>query len=97
MKTQQRNAFEKPRGLELAGHTHARVGRFAFRGETLLAAYAAAAVVGYEAQDTAAIVRRFADVDIAGVPGESGNLKVTVTGDLDLVRSGLETSRIEPR
>jgi len=68
-----------------------------FRGEPLLAAYAAAAVIGYEAQDTAAIVRRFADVDIEGIPGEPGNLKVTVPGDLELVRPGLETFRIEPQ
>ena len=61
-----------------------------FRAEPLLAAYAAAAAVGYQAQDTAAIVRRFADVDIEGVPGEPGNLKVTVPGDLDLVRPGLD-------
>ena len=68
-----------------------------FRGEPLLAAYAAAAAAGYQAQDTAAIVRRFADVDIEGVPGDPGNMKVTVPGDLDLVRRGLETSRTEPR
>ena len=68
-----------------------------FRGEPLMAAYAAAAVAGYEAQDTAAIVRRFAEIDIEGVPGDPDNLKVTVPGDLDLVRSGLEISRIEPR
>jgi len=68
-----------------------------FRAEPLLAAYAAASVVGFEAQDTAAIARRFADVDIESVPGAPDNLKVTVPGDLDLVRPGLETSRIEPR
>ena len=68
-----------------------------FRGEPLLAAYAAATVVGYQAQDTAAIARRFGDIDIEGVPGDPHNLKVTVPGDLDLVRPGLETSRIEPR
>jgi 2-C-methyl-D-erythritol 4-phosphate cytidylyltransferase len=68
-----------------------------FRAEPLLAAYAAASVVGFEAQDTASIARRFADVDIAGVPGEPDNLKVTVPGDLNLIRPGLETSRIELR
>jgi 2-C-methyl-D-erythritol 4-phosphate cytidylyltransferase len=68
-----------------------------FRAKPLLAAYAAAAAVGYQAQDTAAIARRFADIDIEGVPGEPGNLKVTVPGDLDLVRPGLDASRIEPR
>ena len=68
-----------------------------FRAEPLLAAYAAASAVGFEAQDTAVIARRFADIDIDSVPGEPDNLKVTVPGDLDLVRPGLETSRIEPR
>ena len=68
-----------------------------FRAEPLLAAYAAASALAFEAQDTAAIARRFADVDIDSVPGEPDNLKVTVPGDLDLVRPGLETSRIEPR
>ncbi|HJQ91959.1 MAG TPA: 2-C-methyl-D-erythritol 4-phosphate cytidylyltransferase [Acidimicrobiia bacterium] len=68
-----------------------------FRAEPLLAAYAAASAVAFEAQDTAAIARRFADIDIDSVPGEPDNLKVTVPGDLDLVRPGLETSRIEPR
>ena len=45
-----------------------------------MAAYAAAAVDGYEAQDTAAIARRFADIEIEGVPGDPGNLKVTFPG-----------------
>ena len=67
-----------------------------FRGEPLLAAYAAA-TGGYEAQDTAAIVRRFADVEIEGVPGDPGNLKVTVPGDFDQIRSALAASRSEPR
>jgi len=68
-----------------------------FLGEPLLAAYAAAATSGYEAQDTAAIVRRFANVEIEGVPGDPGNLKVTVPGDIDLIRSALAASRSEPR
>jgi 2-C-methyl-D-erythritol 4-phosphate cytidylyltransferase len=68
-----------------------------FRGPPLLAAYAAAAVAGYEAEDTAAIARKFAEIEIEGVPGDPGNLKVTLPGDLDQVRSALEASRIEPR
>jgi 2-C-methyl-D-erythritol 4-phosphate cytidylyltransferase len=68
-----------------------------FRGEPLMAAYAAAAVAGYEAQDTAAIARRFAEIDIEAVPGDPGNLKVTIPGDVDLVRTALEPSRTEPR
>jgi 2-C-methyl-D-erythritol 4-phosphate cytidylyltransferase len=68
-----------------------------FRGEPLLAAYAAASAAGYEAQDTAAIARKFAEVEIEGVPGDPGNLKVTLPGDFDQVRSALEASRSEPR
>ena len=68
-----------------------------FRGEPLMAAYAAAAVDGYEAQDTAAIAHRFADIEIEGVPGDPGNLKVTFPGDFDLIRSALDASRTEPR
>ena len=68
-----------------------------FRGGPLLAAYSAAAVAGYVAQDTAAIVRKFADVEIETVPGDPGNLKVTLPGDVDQVRSALEVSRSEPR
>ncbi|MGH8948073.1 MAG: IspD/TarI family cytidylyltransferase [Acidimicrobiia bacterium] len=68
-----------------------------FRGQPLMAAYAAAAVAGYEAQDTAAIARRFAEIEIEAVPGDPGNLKVTLPGDFDQVRSVLEASRSEPR
>jgi 2-C-methyl-D-erythritol 4-phosphate cytidylyltransferase len=68
-----------------------------FRGEPLMAAYAAAAAAGFEAQDTAAIARRFAEIDIEAVAGDPGNLKVTIPGDLDLVRTALEPSRSEPR
>ncbi len=68
-----------------------------FRGGPLLAAYSAAAAAGYEAQDTAAIVREFAEIEIECVPGDPGNLKVTLPGDFDQVRSALEVSRSEPR
>ena len=68
-----------------------------FRSEPLMAAYAAAAAAGYEAQDTAAIARNFSDIDIEAVAGDPGNLKVTIPTDLDLVRTSLEASRSEPR
>lgn len=68
-----------------------------FRGEQLLAAYVAAAKMGYEAQDTAEIAQRFGNLTIEAVGGEAGNIKVTEPGDIELVRAGLETSRIEPR
>jgi 2-C-methyl-D-erythritol 4-phosphate cytidylyltransferase len=68
-----------------------------FRGGPLLAAYSAAAAAGYVAQDTAAIVREFAEIEVESVPGDPGNLKVTLPGDVDQVRSALEVSRNEPR
>jgi 2-C-methyl-D-erythritol 4-phosphate cytidylyltransferase len=68
-----------------------------FRGPPLMAAYSAAGVAGYEAQDTAAIVRKFAEIEIETVPGDPGNLKVTLPGDFDQLRSALEVSRSEPR
>jgi 2-C-methyl-D-erythritol 4-phosphate cytidylyltransferase len=68
-----------------------------FRGGPLMDAYSAAAVAGYEAQDTAAIVRKFAEIEIETVPGDPGNLKVTLPPDFDRVRSALEVSRSEPR
>ena len=68
-----------------------------FRGPPLLAAHSAAAAAGYEAQDTAAIARKFAEIEIETVPGDPSNLKVTLPGDFDQVRSALEVSRIGPR
>ena len=68
-----------------------------FRGRPLMAAYSAAAAAGYEAQDTAAIARKFAEIEIETVPGDPGNLKVTLPEDFDQVRSALEVSRSEPR
>ena len=68
-----------------------------FDGERLLAAYVAAAEVGYEARDTAEIARRFGRLDIEGVPGDPDNIKVTRPDDVEVVRSALETSRSGPR
>lgn len=67
-----------------------------FRGEPLMVAYAAAAIAGYEAQDTAVIARKFAEIDIEAVTGDPRNLKVTVPADFDVVRAALEPSRSEP-
>jgi 2-C-methyl-D-erythritol 4-phosphate cytidylyltransferase len=68
-----------------------------FRGEPLLAAYMQAARVEYEGHDTAEIVQKFGDIEIEGVPGDPGNLKVTHPADLDVVRGRLATSRNGPR
>jgi 2-C-methyl-D-erythritol 4-phosphate cytidylyltransferase len=68
-----------------------------FRSEPLLAAYAAAGEAGHEAQDTAGIARRFGQIEIVGVPGDPGNIKVTHPGDIDVVRAALGASRSELR
>lgn len=61
-----------------------------FRGPQLLAAYVKAAQVGFEGHDTADIVTRYSKLEIAAVPGDPGNIKVTYPADLDLVREFLE-------
>lgn len=69
-----------------------------FRGPELFAAYVHAARTGFEGHDTVDVVERFGDVEIAAVPGDPGNLKVTFQADLDAVRSHLEgSSRSAPR
>jgi 2-C-methyl-D-erythritol 4-phosphate cytidylyltransferase len=68
-----------------------------FRAEPLLAAYRLAAASGFEGHDTAAVVDEFGRLEIRGVPGDPGNIKVTTPDDMRRVRSVLETSRIEPR
>ena len=68
-----------------------------FRGEALVAAYAAAAEADYVGADTAEVVRRFGTVEIGTVPGDPRNIKVTDRGDMDRVRAVLEASRSEPR
>ena len=54
----------------------------AFRAAPLLAAYEAAARDGFAGTDTAACVERYTDLEVAVVPGEPGNLKITFADDL---------------
>jgi 2-C-methyl-D-erythritol 4-phosphate cytidylyltransferase len=68
-----------------------------FRGEGLLAAYAQAAERGYVAADTAEVVRNFGILEVAAVPGDASNIKVTDQRDMDKVRAELEPSRSEPQ
>ena len=60
-----------------------------FRGPGLMTAYVKAAEAGYDGHDTVDIVHRFGDLDIAGVPGDPENVKVTFPEDLELVRKSL--------
>jgi 2-C-methyl-D-erythritol 4-phosphate cytidylyltransferase len=68
-----------------------------FKGEELLAAYAAADEAGFSGSDTAEVVRRFGSLEIEAVVGDPANVKVTGPEDLERVRPVLEASRSEPR
>ncbi|MGH8944928.1 MAG: IspD/TarI family cytidylyltransferase, partial [Acidimicrobiia bacterium] len=68
-----------------------------FRGPELMAAYVRAAKAGFEGNDTAEVVERFSELEVAAVPGEPDNLKVTYRGDLEEVRRTITaSSRNEP-
>jgi 2-C-methyl-D-erythritol 4-phosphate cytidylyltransferase len=54
----------------------------AFLAAPLLEAYEAAAHDGFAGTDTAACVERYTDLEVAVVPGEPGNLKITFADDL---------------
>lgn len=54
----------------------------AFRATDLLAAHTRAHADGFEGTDTAGVLERYAEVEIAAVPSTSLNLKVTFAEDL---------------
>jgi 2-C-methyl-D-erythritol 4-phosphate cytidylyltransferase len=54
----------------------------AFRAAPLLDAFEAAARDGFTGTDTAACVEAYTDLEVAVVPGEPGNLKITFADDL---------------
>jgi len=62
-----------------------------FRGREIMMAYVKAAQAGVDAQDTVEIMQRFADVVIAALPGDPGNIKVTYPDDLRVVAKRLTT------
>ena len=69
-----------------------------FRGPELLAAYVRSAQGAYDAQDTVEIVHQFGEIEIAAIPGDLANIKVTYPDDLEFVRRRLEDpARNEPR
>jgi len=69
-----------------------------FSGPELLAAYVRAAQTSFEGDDTVEVIQKFSSVDIAAVPGDPHNIKVTNPDDLDVVRAHLEGSaHTEPR
>ena len=64
-----------------------------FRGDELLAAYAAATHVEYQAQDTAEVVQKFGRLVIESVPGDPANIKVTKPADIEVVKAALGARR----
>ena len=69
-----------------------------FKGGVLVAAYGEAAKAGFVGHDTVDIVQSFSHLEIAAVPGETSNIKVTHPSDLEEVRQRLEgPSHSEPR
>lgn len=70
----------------------------AFRAAPLLEAYEAAERSGFVGSDTAACIERFGSLDIAYLPGEAHNIKITFPEDLFvaerlLARSGFLLAR----
>ncbi len=65
----------------------------AFRAGPLLAAHEAAARDGFAGTDTAACVERYGELEVAVVPGDPGNLKITFPDDLLVAERLLTRSR----
>jgi 2-C-methyl-D-erythritol 4-phosphate cytidylyltransferase len=61
----------------------------AFAAAPLLAAYRAAAQIGFEGTDTSACMERFSSLRVQYVPGEDQNFKITHPGDLLLAEQFL--------
>lgn len=53
-----------------------------FHGPTLVECYRMARETGYVGLDTMDVVTRFSDIEVAAVPGERTNIKVTYPSDL---------------
>lgn len=65
----------------------------AFRAAPLLDAYEAATRDGFAGTDTAASIERCTDIEVAVVPGEPGNLKITFADDLLIAERLLRRQR----
>jgi 2-C-methyl-D-erythritol 4-phosphate cytidylyltransferase len=57
-----------------------------FDGTLLLDRYAEASRVGFVGQDTHEVIARFGGADVAALPGDPDNIKVTYPPDLARVR-----------
>lgn len=67
-----------------------------FAADVLLAAYGAARSDGFDGVDTAEVVERYAVLDVAAVPGDPRNLKVTTAADV-AVAEDLATLLVDGR
>lgn len=61
-----------------------------FQGPGLMAAYVRAAQTEFVGHDSVEVVQTFGEMNIAFVPGESSNIKVTFPSDLEMVKNVLE-------
>lgn len=61
-----------------------------FRAADLMAAYVRAAQTGFEGHDTAEVVQRFSGVRVAGISGDTSNIKVTFPDDMMRVRETIK-------
>ncbi len=69
-----------------------------FAAADLLNSFRAAERDGFRGHDTAEVVARYSDVQIAAIPGEATNVKVTYAEDIALIERMLEDrARSEPR
>ncbi|HEY3529362.1 MAG TPA: 2-C-methyl-D-erythritol 4-phosphate cytidylyltransferase [Nocardioides sp.] len=59
----------------------------AFRATDLLAAHRAARADGFEATDTAGILARYTELQVAAVDSTAGNVKLTVTDDFTVAEA----------
>jgi 2-C-methyl-D-erythritol 4-phosphate cytidylyltransferase len=72
-----------PTGVESTGGRLVRVQTpQAFRAQSLLRAYRAAAVDGFEGTDTSSCIEKYTDEQVRTFPGDAGNLKVTYAQDV---------------
>lgn len=81
-----RRALIEREGLTPVGNAVAVQTPQVFWGPELKSAYLAANRSGYTGHDTADVVRNFTNLEVAVVPGDPQNIKITYPEDLDQAR-----------
>lgn len=79
-------------GLTPVGNAAAVQTPQVFWGPELKSAYLAANQSGFTGFDTADVVRNFTNLEVAVVPGDPGNIKITYPEDLEAARLALSPS-----